>query len=127
MFGEPGVGAHKYRFGGLAAVDVAATCGGAYLLSRYALGQERLAAHILMCILLFAVAVGVHEAFCVNTRLNATIFSRPWPARTRAAFGRLSAVAEHRGPVRDQQEVDGHGNHEQIGSGVATYVACGPL
>jgi len=87
-FGEPGEGSHGHRVGGLAAVDLLATGGAAYLLTRYAFGGESLLAYALMFIILALAGVLAHEAFCVNTRLNAAIFGRTWPGphpRKRAA------------------------------------------
>jgi hypothetical protein len=78
-FGAPGKGAHKYRVGGLAAADLFATGGAAFLITRYAFGQKGLWAHVFVFIVLALVAVASHEAFCVNTRLNAALFGRAWP------------------------------------------------
>ena len=78
-FGEPGKGAHSTRLGGLALVDVLATGGLALLISRYGFGRADLAMFMIVFIILIIVAVGVHELFCVNTRLNATLFGRRWP------------------------------------------------
>jgi hypothetical protein len=78
VFGEPGSGAHSYRLGGLAAVDLLATGGVSFLLTRYALGWSSCAGYLLVFVLLILVAIVVHEMFCVNTRLNSVIFDRPW-------------------------------------------------
>lgn len=77
--GVPGQGAHAYRIGGLAAVDLLATAGAAYLASRFVLGWHGLLAVTLVFVVLMAAGVAAHEYFCVNTRLNAAIFGRPWP------------------------------------------------
>jgi hypothetical protein len=81
IFGKPGVGAHRVRIGGLAAVDVLATAGLSILVTRYALGwgKKGPGAYALVFIVIMLAAVLAHEAFCVNTRLNAAIFNRPWP------------------------------------------------
>jgi hypothetical protein len=79
LFGEPGKGAHALRAGGLAVVDLLATGGLAFLVSRYGCGRTDLLAFVLVFIILMLVAVLVHEMFCVNTRLNAAIFGREWP------------------------------------------------
>lgn len=84
-FGAPGTGAHSLRVGWLAAVDLLVTGGAAYLLSRFALGRVDLLTFGLVFILLILVAIPVHEAFCVNTRLNSAIFGRPWPGKVSAA------------------------------------------
>jgi hypothetical protein len=81
IFGEPGAGAHRVRIGGLAAVDVLATMGLSFLITRYALGRGKKGpgAYALVFIVVMLVAVLIHEAFCVNTRLNAAVFNRAWP------------------------------------------------
>lgn len=81
VFGAPGEGAHKYRVGGAAAADLLATGGLAYLLTRYALRRTDALAYALVFIVLILAGILAHEAFCVNTRLNAAIFGRPWPGR----------------------------------------------
>jgi hypothetical protein len=80
VFGEPGKGAHKYRIGGLAAVDLLATGGVAFLITRFALGRKDLLAYALVLIILVLAGVLLHEAFCVNTRIGAAIFGRDWPS-----------------------------------------------
>ena len=88
VFGAPGEGAHKYRVGGAAAVDLLATGGLAFLLTRYALRRTDALAYALVFIFLILAGILAHEAFCANTRLNAAIFRRPWPGpggRARAA------------------------------------------
>jgi hypothetical protein len=77
--GEPDKGVHALRIGGLAAVDLLLTAGLAYLVSRHALGCHGVLAFLLVFVMLILVAVALHEAFCVNTRLNALIFGRAWP------------------------------------------------
>jgi hypothetical protein len=85
VFGEPGEGNHKYRVGGLAAVDLLATGGLTFLITRFALGRKDLLAYALVFIILVLAAILIHEAFCVNTRLNAALFGRAWPGpHTRA-------------------------------------------
>jgi len=84
IFGEPNEGAHRWRLGGLAAVDVLGTAGVAVLIAmavrrrRDSIAAARAAA--LIFIILILAGIVAHEAFCVNTRLNATIFRRPWGA-----------------------------------------------
>ena len=79
VFGEPGKGLHRHRVNGLAAVDILATGGAAFLIARFALGRTGLMVYAIVFIILVLAAILVHEAFCVNTRLNATIFGRAWP------------------------------------------------
>lgn len=77
MFGEPGKGAHSIRVGGFAIVDLLLTAALALLISRpWARGAG---AFLLAFLVLMVIAVGAHELFCVNTRLNALLFGRPWP------------------------------------------------
>lgn len=75
--GEPGKGIHAPRLGGLAVADILLTTGLALLASK-ALHMS----FIVVFLILVIVAIGLHEAFCVNTRLNALIFNRPWPTPT---------------------------------------------
>ena len=79
LFGEPGQGAHSVRVGGLAAVDLLATGGAAFLIARFALGRADWLTCVLVFLVLMLAAILTHEAFCVNTRLNAAIFGRAWP------------------------------------------------
>ena len=73
LFGEPNKGVHSARVFGMAAVDIVATVGLAGLLS-YATSINFAVTFIILMI----IAVLIHEAFCVDTRLNAAIFGRPW-------------------------------------------------
>ena len=86
-FGRPGEGAHRWRVGGLAAVDLAATAGAALLAARLAPGRGGLAAAGLALVVLLIAGVLAHEAFCVNTRLGAALFGRPWPGPHPRAAG----------------------------------------
>jgi hypothetical protein len=93
-FGRPGEGAHRWRVGGLAAVDLAATAGAALLGARLVAGRGGLAAAALaLAVLLLAAGVLAHEAFCVNTRLGAALFGRPWPGPHPRAAARPGAGA----------------------------------
>lgn len=78
-FGRPGEGVHAPRVGGLAAADLLATAAAAYLGARYGLGRVNAVIFVLVFLVLILSAVLVHEAFCVNTRLNAAVFGRAWP------------------------------------------------
>jgi len=81
VFGEPGEGAHAFRLGGLAAVDLLATAALAYIGARYGIGRVNAVTFVFAFLVLILTAVLVHEAFCVNTRLDAAIFGRDWPAK----------------------------------------------
>jgi ABC-type Na+ efflux pump permease subunit len=87
IFGAPGTGSHQRRIGprgGVAVVDLLATGGLTLMLAYGVNGRKDLLSLnfaltiVLVFIILMIVAVFVHEAFCVNTRLNAAIFCRPW-------------------------------------------------
>ncbi len=80
-FGEPGKGVHQLRVVGLAAVDLLATAAAAVLVARLIKkpGMNLWAASLVVFIILMVLAVVVHEAFCVRTRLNAKLFGRSWP------------------------------------------------
>lgn len=75
--GEPGKGVHAPRVFGLAAVDLLATAFAAWLLSRRKGGAV---AFLVVFAFLLIVAVAVHRAFCVQTRLNTALGIRS-PAR----------------------------------------------
>lgn len=77
--GTPGEGAHALRAGGLAIVDILLTAGLAAVIARYNLRRVTLRSFLGIFALLIVLAVAVHEAFCVRTRLNAWVFGRPWP------------------------------------------------
>lgn len=80
--GKPGEGAHAPRLAGLAAFDLLGTAGLAFLFARYGLRDSPFVlAFVLVFIILVLVAITLHEAFCVNTRLNAFIFGREWPKK----------------------------------------------
>jgi len=98
IFGRPGEGAHRTRIGGLAAVDLLATGGLAFLIGRlafprkatgvpplagpsgFALGVTDLESLALVFLILIIAAIPIHKAFGVNTRLNAWLYGQPWPA-----------------------------------------------
>jgi hypothetical protein len=73
--GKPDEGLHRYRIGGFALVDILLTAGLALIASR-----AFHSSFVVVFLILLIIAIGVHEAFCVNTRLNALIFNRPWPS-----------------------------------------------
>lgn len=69
--GKPGQGAHSWRLGGLAGVDLLLTAGAALLISQAASGGcGSLAGFLVVFIILMIIAVVVHRAFCVDTALN---------------------------------------------------------
>jgi hypothetical protein len=106
VFGAPGTGAHRYRLGGLAAVDLLATGGLAYLAARLARRRVTAASYALALLVLLVVAVAAHEAFCVNTRLTAALFGRAWPGPHPAAEKGPHPAAEkgsRRDPARGVQ------------------------
>lgn len=84
VFGAPNTGSHTYRIGGLAAVDLLATGGLAFLIARYGVGKSDLQTVLIVFIILILIAIPMHEAFCVNTRLNAAIFGRKWPGASKS-------------------------------------------
>jgi hypothetical protein len=94
IFGEPNEGAHRWRLGGLAAVDVLGTAGVAVLIAMAARRRRdsgiAIAAALIFIILILA-GIVAHEAFCVNTRLNAIIFRRPWGAASASTPAPASA------------------------------------
>ncbi len=75
--GRPAQGVHAPRLFGLAAFDLLATAALAWLLARR---SGSMFAVSLVFVLLIILAVAAHELFCVQTRLNAALFGRPWPA-----------------------------------------------
>jgi len=84
--GTPGQGFHAIRFGGFAVVDVLLTVGLALAIVTAIFRRGRLrgfGSYLAMVFSVFALlvvlAVGVHELFCVDTRLNALLFGRAWP------------------------------------------------
>jgi hypothetical protein len=95
--GAPGQGLHAPRVAGLAAVDLLGTAGLAYLVTRYGLRHTSAFAFALVFVILVLVGVLLHEAFCVDTRLNAALFGRPWPL---GEASRRGAAADAPGPSR---------------------------
>jgi hypothetical protein len=77
--GTPGKGAHSLRVGGIAIVDVLLTAGLAGAVTKLVTGRVTALALMIVFALLIILAVGLHEAFCARTRLNAWIFGRQWP------------------------------------------------
>lgn len=84
--GEPGKGVHSLRLGGLAAADVLATGLVAFFLARKK-GRTSIGLFVAYFFLLVLLAVLLHTAFCVNTRLNAFLFGDPWPGPAAAPGG----------------------------------------
>lgn len=88
--GKPEEGAHAWRVGGLAGVDLLLTAGGALALSRAGLGPRlgagaaaEAASVFAVFVILIIVAIAVHRLFCVDTALNrrlglaSTVFEAP--------------------------------------------------
>lgn len=77
--GLPGEGIHKYRFMGVAIVDVLGTIFGTfviYLLSqRYGNKTMRSIPYWAMLIAMFLLAIIMHRLFCVQTAVNVWLFS----------------------------------------------------
>ena len=73
IFGEPNKGAHKYRIGGFAAVDLIGT-GVIALLITFAFHNKNLLTFILIFLILIISGILLHKAFCVNTKLNSIIY-----------------------------------------------------
>ena len=76
VFGKPGTGAHKYRFCGLAIVDILATIIVAYLtklLLDY-FGHD----YNYLCTLLsfFLLGIFMHRLFCVRTPIDKLLFPK---------------------------------------------------
>ncbi len=68
IFGKPGEGVHRYRFAGLAVVDVIATLIAAILTARF------LDRDIWITIaIFFIIGIAMHWLFQVNTRLNVAL------------------------------------------------------
>jgi hypothetical protein len=74
IFGRPGEGAHRYRIGPLAAVDVALTVTGVLVFS-WAMGWSWLETALAL-LLVILIAVIIHRMFCVNTALNVWLLGR---------------------------------------------------
>lgn len=72
MFGKPMEGVHRYRFGGLAVVDVVFTVLAAFLIS-YVSRQPV----VLVMFLLFLFGILCHFAFSVDTVINRLLFGPP--------------------------------------------------
>lgn len=99
LFGAPGRGAHSLRIGGLAAVDLLATAGLAWVLARRALGASSLVVLVLVFVALVLASVLVHAAFCVDTRLTAAVFGRPWAPGGGPGCGPGRGAPEKRAPA----------------------------
>jgi uncharacterized membrane protein len=69
IFGNPGKGAHSYRFMGIAVVDVVATLLLAFLISYFAKYK-----FIHVCIILFILGIIAHRLFCVRTTVDKLLF-----------------------------------------------------
>ena len=71
IFGEEKKGPHRYRFFGIAIVDLAFTVLGAWLISKYYYKNKYF---LKVFIVLIVIGIIVHRIFCVNTTINRLIF-----------------------------------------------------
>lgn len=71
IFGIPEKGLHKYRVGGLAAVDIILTILAGIVIHHYTKTKISL---INILIILFIIGIIFHWLFCVDTALNRTIY-----------------------------------------------------
>ncbi len=70
IFGKPNTGAHSYRVGNIAIVDVIFTIIGAYVLNYFLkIGLLK------VTIILFILGIIMHKLFCVDTTINKLIFN----------------------------------------------------
>uniref|UniRef100_A0A6C0CUS8 Uncharacterized protein n=1 Tax=viral metagenome TaxID=1070528 RepID=A0A6C0CUS8_9ZZZZ len=71
MFGEPGTGAHSYRFWNIAIVDVVLTILAGLILS-WITGMTRVHSIITM----FVLGIIAHRLFCVRTTVDKLLFPK---------------------------------------------------
>jgi hypothetical protein len=71
MFGEPGTGAHSYRFWNIAVVDVVLTILAGLILS-WITGMSRVHSIITM----FVLGIIAHRLFCVRTTVDKLLFPK---------------------------------------------------
>ena len=71
MFGEPGTGAHSYRFWNIAIVDVVLTILAGLILS-WITGMSRVHSIITM----FVLGIIAHRLFCVRTTVDKLLFPK---------------------------------------------------
>jgi len=69
MFGEPGTGAHSYRFFNIAVVDVVLT-----ILAAYFLSWMTKFSFFYCTVTLFILGIIAHRAFCVRTTVDKLVF-----------------------------------------------------
>jgi hypothetical protein len=69
MFGEPGTGAHSYRFFNIAVVDVSLT-----ILAAYFFSWMTKFSFFYCVIAFFILGIFVHRAFCVRTTVDKLVF-----------------------------------------------------
>jgi hypothetical protein len=69
MFGEPGTGAHSYRFFNIAIVDVVLT-----LLAAYFFSWLTKISFFYSIIIFFILGIIAHRAFCVRTTVDKLVF-----------------------------------------------------
>jgi hypothetical protein len=71
MFGEPGKGAHSYRFWNIAVVDVVLTILAGFILS-WITGMRLVYSVITM----FVLGIIAHRMFCVRTTVDKLLFPK---------------------------------------------------
>ena len=69
IFGEPGTGAHNYRFFNIAVVDVVLT-----ILAAYFLSWMTKISFFYCVIICFTLGIIAHRAFCVRTTVDKFLF-----------------------------------------------------
>jgi hypothetical protein len=69
IFGEPGTGAHSYRFFNIAVVDVAST-----VLVAYFFSWMTKISFFYSIIIFFTLGIIAHRAFCVRTTVDKILF-----------------------------------------------------
>jgi hypothetical protein len=79
VFGAPTTGAHKYRVGGFAIVDILGTVGIAYLINKAIKPKNNSTSFLIVLVILIIAGILMHKLFCVNTRFNSIIFNDQWP------------------------------------------------
>jgi len=73
ILGEPGTGAHKYRFFNLAIVDILLTIISAYFIYLFLKKKYNF---IQILITLFLLGIFMHRLFCVKTTIDKFIFRK---------------------------------------------------
>ena len=69
IFGKPGTGAHSYRVGGIAVVDLGLTVLAAFLIARYLKTN-----FLVILAILLLLGILLHRMFCVRTTVDKMLF-----------------------------------------------------